>query len=214
MALQTDMTGATGFRPWAEAIVTAVLAAILGFFLSIVAALLIPFYATPTHQLIQALLPSLALRNAANVVLLLIVPNLVASFCWAYAALRLASLMVRPADLRLAAVLAASIPIMWAIASPFAFPRSGHILLALWMCGEVVGYMTLGGRQHEDERRWRFAQVVLAGFVLVGVVENLLLPPILLHQYFDPATGQVVEPLKPDPSLPHYHNILPPYVPK
>ena len=53
-----------------------------------------------------------------------------------------------------------------------------------------------------------------AGLVLVGVIENVLLPPILLHQYFDPETGVVSEPLKPDPRLPHYHPIERPYVPR
>lgn len=214
MALQTDLMSATGVRPWTQGIATAVLATILGFFLSIVAAFFVPYYTTPTHELIVALLPRPPVRDAANVVLLLMVPNLVASFCWAYVALRLASLIVRPGDLRLAALLAASVPVLWAIVSPFAAPHAGHLLLALWMCGEVVGYMTLGGRQHQPDRRWRFAQLILTGFVLVGVIENLLLPPILLHQYFDPATGNVVEPLKPDPRLPHFHPIERPYVPR
>lgn len=213
MTLQTDLMSVTTLRSWAESVVTAVLATILGFFLSIVAALLVPYYTTPTHQLIVALLPAPALRNAANVILLLMVPNLVTSFCWAYVALRLATLLVRPADPRLPALVAASVPVLWAMATPFAFPNAGHVLIALWMPGEVMGYMTLGGRHHGDDRRWRFAQLVLAGFVLIGVLENLVLPPILLHQYFDPATGFVTAPLKPDPSLGRYHEILPPYVP-
>ena len=213
MALQTDLMSGTGLRPWAEAIATALLATILGFFLSIaVFALVVPYYSTPTHELIVALLPWPPVRDAANVVLLLMVPNLAASFFWAFVALRLASLIVRPDDLRLAALLAASVPVLWAILSPFAAPKAGHLLLALWMCGEVVGYMTLGGRQHRPDRRWRFAQLILTGLIVVGVLENLVLPPILLHQYFDPATGNVVEPLKPDPSLPHYHRIEPPYI--
>lgn len=212
MALQADLMSATGFRPWAEGIATAVLATILGFFLQIVAGLFLPYYNTPVHDLIVALLPWPPVRNAANVVLLLMVPNLVGSFCWAFVGLRLASLIVRPGDLRLSALLAASVSVIWVILSPFAAPNAGHLLLAIWMCGEVVGYMTLGGRQHHPDRRWRFAQLVLTGLVLVGVLENLVLPPILYHQYFDPATGAVVAPLKPDPSLPHYHPIERPYI--
>src|SRR5579872_7599697 len=96
MALQTELMSATGLRPWAEGIATAVLATILGFFLSIAAMLFVPYYSTPVHELIVALLPWPPVRNAANVVLLLMVPNLAASFCWAYVALRLASLIVRP----------------------------------------------------------------------------------------------------------------------
>jgi hypothetical protein len=146
------------------------------------------------------------IHNLANIVFLLMVPNLASGFCCGWAGFRIATRVLHPTDWRMPALLASSVLIAWAIGS-LLVSNAVHILVAVQLPGTILGIMALGAHRGTD-RAWRFIEIMIGAIVLLAVVANLLVPRLMMHETFDPATGGINEkPMERDARLPVFHRV-------
>lgn len=195
------------FRFSGRNLATAALAIAAKAILALPGLCLVRIFSYAAKSTIAALqLPS-PIDDIARIVFLLMLPNLVIGFACAFLGIRLAVLLLRPEDARLPTLVAASVFIVWAAVS-FSVAHAVHLLIAVQLPGTVLGFMWLGLHRGTDPV-WRRIEIGLAAVVLLAVLANLLVPPLAKQQYFDPATGTVIAPMKPDPRLPVFHRVGP-----
>lgn len=197
----------TDFRLSARNLATAVLAIIAKAILAVPGLYAIDIFSYAAKSAVVALDLPAPIGDIANIVFLLILPHLVIGFACAFLGFRLAVLLLRPSDPRLPALIAASVFVVWAVVS-FFVTHAVHVLIAVQLPGTVLGFMWLGVYRGTD-RVWRTIEMMLAAAVLLAVLTNLLVPPLMKQQYFDPTTGTVIAPMKPDPRLPVFHRVGP-----
>lgn len=197
----------TDFRFSGRHLATAALAILAKAFLALPGLYLIGIFSyAAKNTIVAADLPP-PISDIANIVFLLMLPNLAVGFACAFLGFRLATLVLRPSDPRLPALITTSVFIIWAAAS-FFVAHTVHVLVAVQLPGTVLGFMWLGSYRGTD-RAWRTIEIMVAAAVLLAVLANLLVPPLLKQQYFDPTTGAVIAPMKPDPRLPTFHRVGP-----
>jgi hypothetical protein len=197
----------TDFRLSGRTLATAVLGIVAKSIVALPGIYIIRIYSYAAKNTLAALDLPAPIDDIANIAFLLMLPNLVLGFACAFLGFRLAVLALRPADARMPALISASVFIVWAAAS-FFVSHAIHVLIAVQLAGTVLGFMWLGVHRGTD-RVWRTVEIMVAAAVLLAVLANLLLPPLMKQQYFDPTTGVVVAPMKPDPRLPVFHHVGP-----
>jgi putative effector of murein hydrolase LrgA (UPF0299 family) len=207
MLVSSIANDTTDFRLSGRNLATAVLGIIVKAILALPGLYLIEIFSYGAKNTIAALALPAAIGDIANIVFLLMLPNLVIGFACAFLGFRLAVLILHPSDARLPALIAASVAIVWAVAS-FFFTHAIHVLIAVQLPGTVLGFMWLGVYRGTD-RVWRTIEIMVAAAVLLAVLANLLVPPLTKQQYFNPTTGTVIAPMKPDARLPVFHRVGP-----
>ncbi|HLI19706.1 MAG TPA: hypothetical protein VKV32_01210 [Stellaceae bacterium] len=207
MAVPDAASDTADFRLSGHHIATAVLAIFVKAILALPGLYLIGIFSYAAKNTITAADLPAPIGDIANIVFLLMLPNLVVGFACAFLGFRLAALLLRPSDPRLPALIAASVFIVWAVVS-FFVTHAVHVLIAVQLPGTVLGFMWLGVYRGTD-RAWHRIEVMVALAVLVAVLANLLVPPLMKQQYFDPTTGAVIAPMKPDARLPTFHRVAP-----
>lgn len=204
--LAPDVAGdTTDFRFTGRTLATAALAIAAKAVLAFPGLYLIGIFSyTAKNVIVAADLPA-PIGDLSNIVFPLMLPNLVIGFACAFLGFRLAAFVLRPNDPRLPALIAASVFVTWSMLS-FLFAHAVHVLVAVQLPGTVLGFMWLGVHRGTD-RAWRTIEIMVAAAVLLAVLANLLVPPLLKQQYFDPTSGAVVAPMRPDPRLPVFHRV-------